>query len=355
MNVERLHLILRAALDAVTRSSVVADITALANSLQNQVNDPATAAYQQQVSSHLEKLRASLAVMETNNFPPGWKQVLSEHELSHFIGTELLNELVEIFSRNTITPSIALKEIQEEQRELQADVTATTELLNGFVRLGFSMDELKPGEAEIGLLVPRESIDSKLDRFTKELNDTAKIIGVFEELTTGQRREATIRMLSSTDLTVLLDIWPVSGVAIATAIERIAAFYKQTLEIKKLKSEVARLELPEKMSQQLDKDANDKMEVNLRLLRDEIIKEYKGEKTRRHELENELLIALHRIANKIDQGIHFEFRAREPVTASNEDETSEQKSLRSHTLFINGPPDGLNRARRGTNFAITSG
>ena len=179
-------------------------------------------------------------------------------------------------------------------------------------------------------MVPRESIDSKLDRFTKELTDMAKIIGVFEELTTGQRREPTIRTLSSTDLTVLLDIWPISGVALATAIERIASFYKQVLEITKLKAEVARLALPEAMTQQLDQH-----EANLRALRDEMISNYEGQKARKHELETELLIALHRIANKLDQGIHFEFRAGEPTIAANQDETPEQKSLRSQTIFIN--------------------
>jgi hypothetical protein len=289
MNVERLHLVLRAALEAITKADVFADISGLASSLHNQVNDPATAAYQQQVSSHLEKLRASLAAIETNNFPPGWKQVLTEHKLTYFIGTELLKHLLEIFSRNAITPTIALKDIQEVQLELTQDVTAATELVNGFKRLEFPTDDLNPGEAEVGLLVPRESISSKLDRFTKELNDTAKIIGVFEELTTGQRREPTIRTLSSTDLTVLLDIWPISGVALAAAIERIASFYKQVLEIKKLKAEITRLALPEKMTQQLDQEANEKMEANLRLLRDEVTQDYKGEKTRKHELENEIL------------------------------------------------------------------
>jgi hypothetical protein len=44
MNVERLHLILRATYDAVTKAGLVADIGGLTTSLQNQVNDPATAA-----------------------------------------------------------------------------------------------------------------------------------------------------------------------------------------------------------------------------------------------------------------------------------------------------------------------
>jgi hypothetical protein len=335
MNVERLHLILRTTLDAVTESGIVQDLAGLTTSLQNQVNDPATSTYQQQVSTQLEKLRESLSAIETNVFPPGWKQVLREHKLFHFIGTELLQSLLEIFSRNAITPSIALKEIQQKQQELSLDVNAMTELINGLVRFQFAMDELSPGEAEIGLLIPRETIDSRLDQFTRELTDTAKIVGVFEELTTGQRRDATIRALSSSDLTVLLDIWPISGVALATAIERIASFYKQVLEIKKLKAEVARLSLSDKMAEDLERQANEKMKTNLHQLRDELIADYKGEKARRHELETELLIALHKIANKLDQGIHYEFRAGEPSDSGTENENPEQSLLRSNTQRIN--------------------
>src|ERR1700687_1586673 len=90
LNVERLHLILRAALDSVTASGLIPEIGALATSLQNQVNDPATSIYQQQVGTQLVKLRDVLSAMETNNFPPGWKQVLTEHELWYFIGNDLL-------------------------------------------------------------------------------------------------------------------------------------------------------------------------------------------------------------------------------------------------------------------------
>ncbi|MGM4922835.1 hypothetical protein AB8A31_08005 [Tardiphaga sp. 804_B3_N1_9] len=334
MNVERLHLIVDAALKAVERAAILADLQRLSGFLLNQVNDPATPSYQQQVSTVLERLRESLEKVETNDFPPAWKQALEELHLSHFIGSKLLEVIDEIFSRNAITPSIALKEIQEEQNEFEADVSAATEIIKGLGRLEIAKDDLKPGEAEIGLLVPRESIDSKLDRFAKELADTAKIVRVFEELTTGQRRDPTIKTISSSDLTVLLDIWPVSGVALATAIERIAAFYKQTLEIKKLKGEIKKLSLPQKMGEQLDAQANEKMESNLRDLRDELIQKYEGDAARKNELENELLISLHRIANKLDQGIHYEFRAAEPTAAADE-EPDEHTLLRTHVRTIN--------------------
>jgi hypothetical protein len=186
MDAERLHLVLKATHDALAKSNVLADFAALASSLQNQVNDPATPSYQQQVSTQLEKLRVNLSSMATNNFPPGWKQVLTNIQASHFIGTELLQFIEEIFLRNAITPSIALKDIQEEQRHLTTENTALVETLSGFKVFGVPLDDLKPGDAEIGLLVPRESIDGgKLERFTKELADISKIIGVSESLRAG--------------------------------------------------------------------------------------------------------------------------------------------------------------------------
>jgi len=105
-------------LDSVTASGLIPEIGALATSLQNQVNDPATSIYQQQVGTQLVKLRDVLSAMETNNFPPGWKQVLTEHELWYFIGNDLLRVLDEIFARNAITPSLALKEILDIQTVL---------------------------------------------------------------------------------------------------------------------------------------------------------------------------------------------------------------------------------------------
>jgi hypothetical protein len=324
-------------MEAVNTSKLIEIVARLRGALQNQINDPATASHQQQVSAELSSLRSTLGSMETNVFPPGWKQVLTERKLWYFIGDDLLGEIDEIFARNTITPTLAMKELAKVDTILQADVKAANDLLAGFGRMEFPVETVEPGHAEFGVLIPRDTIDNELARFSRELNDTAKIIGVFEELTTNERREPKILSLSSSDLTVLLDIWPVSGAALAAAIERIASFYKQTLEIKKLKLEMARLEVPENISQQLDTDANEKMETNLRSLRDEIIKKYKGsDKARKHELNNELLMALHKIANKIDGGIHFEFRAGEPPAADEpEGENEEQKSLRTDTVAIN--------------------
>ena len=218
-----------------------------------------------------------------------------------------------------------------------ANENAIAQLLKAFGLFDIEFDDLSPGEAELGMLVPRESINSELFRFNRELSDLDKIVKVFEELTTGQRRDPKIRSLSSSDLTVLLDMWPVAGAALAAAVERIAAFYKQTLEIKKLKLETKRLELPDTISDQLDTEANKIMETKLVSLRKELLQIYYGaDNGRKNEIETELGFALNKIANKVDRGVHFEFRANEPEPAAEgEAEELQANKIREATRSIN--------------------
>jgi hypothetical protein len=336
MNVERMHLVLKATAAAIKRGGLLKTVDALKNALQNQVSDPGNAPHQQKVGESLSQLRESLSKLETQNFPTAWKEMLDELELWYFDGEHFRDVVDDIFSRNQITPTLALKEISDIHSNLVADITAVSQTLDAFKRFGISEETLKVGEAEIGILIPRESVNDELPQFTRELQDTTKIIKVFEELTTGHRRDPKIRAISSSDLSVLLDIWPVSGAALAAAIERIAAFYKQVLEIKKLKVETQRLELSDDFVKKLEKEANDKMEHNLRALQKELLEAYNGDKGRKNELETELHVVLNKIANKMDRGVYFEFRAGEPpAPAEGQEDNDQSKQLREDTKSIN--------------------
>jgi hypothetical protein len=336
MNVERLHLILKETSKAIQAARLIEMVEALRGALQNLVNDPAPPSHQQQVSKALNELRQRLPNIETSKFPPPWRDVLYELDIGYFLGDELLKKIEETLARNQITPSLAFDEINQIHAQLVSGNKAITQSLNSFSRFKIEEEKLRPGEAEVGVLFPRESVDNELSKFTKELQDVAWIVKTFEELTTGQRRDPQIRSLASSDLSVLLDIWPVAGAALAAAIERTAAFYKQVLEIKKLKAEIRRLQLSDEIAGQLDAEANEKMEISLKELHKEILATYEGNKNRQNELANELTIVLNKIANKIDRGVHFEFRAGEPLAKEGDGEESEDvKTLRGHTVAIN--------------------
>ena len=106
----------------------------------------------------------------------------------------------EVFERNQITPSIALEEIQKLAEEVEQFSNSVNELISSMSRFQIGAEELDPGECELGVLVPRASVDNNLDEFGRELSTLHRTFGVFEELITGSRTGFKIRTTSSTDL-----------------------------------------------------------------------------------------------------------------------------------------------------------
>ena len=112
MNIERLHAIAIAIIADINNTKTDSTLQQLVTSLQNQVNQPQSPQFQQQVSQHLTTLYASLANAPSNNFSPAWKQALKELGVHDLLGANLSNHVREIFERNQITPSVAFQELQ---------------------------------------------------------------------------------------------------------------------------------------------------------------------------------------------------------------------------------------------------
>jgi hypothetical protein len=315
MNAERLHVIAEAVKADLESSRVVDLLQALTTALQNQVNQPTTAQYQQDVSQSLDKLERALLVSKAEEFGPTWRQVIEELGISKMLGRALLDRLHDIFSRNQITPAVALSELQVIQREI-TELSATLDmLLRAFRVLEIGSEDLDPGECEVGVLVPRAFVDNRLDKFAEELEEIDQIVGVFEEICTGSRPSPTIRTISSSDLSVYLDLAPLVGACVATCVERIVALYKQLLEIRKLKGDLIRQGLEAKALQGVDQHANKLMEDGINETVKIVIGEYASsgtKKERKNELEIELKFALKKIANRIDRGFNIEVRMETP-------------------------------------------
>lgn len=68
------------------------------------------------------------------------------------------------------------------------------------------LESLAAGESELAVLIPRSFVDNRLDEFAEELRKENQIFGVFSELATGSRPGFGIRSISSSDLSMLLQI-----------------------------------------------------------------------------------------------------------------------------------------------------
>ena len=323
MNTERLHAIAVAALEDLKSTKTVETLGQLVDALQNQVNQPQTAQFQQQVSNHLQTLNTALPTAPSNDFSPAWKQALRELGMHDLLGENLQIRIKEIFERNQITAAVALKELQALHKQLTTYKGAFGEIVSGFKQINIGAEELEPGQCEIGVLVPRSAVDNKLGEFAKDLEDLDKILGTFSELTTEKRPGFEIRSVSSSDLSVFLETWPVVAASIAWAVERIVRVYKNVLEIRKLHGELKDQGIPKKDLEGILKNVDSRMKNGIEKLIEDLLKEYYKTKDegRRNELANELRFCLGKIANRIDKGYSIEVRAQPP----SEEEGAEEK------------------------------
>lgn len=169
MNAERLHAIALAIQEDLKKTKEIQRLEKLRSALQNQVNQPQDPNYQQQVSDSLKELKEALNTAPSNNFTPVWKQCLEETGAANILGNTLFNRIQSVFARNQITPSVALKEITAIHNEANALSKALDQLVNAFSSLNIGSEELDPGDCELGLLIPRDYINNKLEAFGDEI------------------------------------------------------------------------------------------------------------------------------------------------------------------------------------------
>jgi hypothetical protein len=344
MNVERLRAIATAVSADFQATNIVALVQALRDALQRQITQPSQPGHQQQVSQSLVQLRAASEKSIVNGFSPAWHQVLADLGVAGIVGSALADSVNEVFARNAITPAIAHQELAKLAGRIERVSSSFAKLLEALDILGVEADELDPGAAEVGVLVPRDFVKNQLADFGVELQTLGKTLNVFSELALGKRDGFTIRSVSSSDLSIFLNIDPKVAACLAVAVERIIALYKQLLEIRRLRKELRAQSISDEELKGIDSHAAKHMKEGIEHLLDELIKEYgkEREKARRNELKNELRAALNRIANRVDKGFNIEIRVAEPAASEqNGVEEEDAKQLKVAVETINSKSLGL--------------
>lgn len=330
MNVERLHEIVAHLRTDLDKTGTLRILQKLVESLTNQVNSPQQAQYQNDTANNMTQLIAALEKSEVNDFSPAWHQVLVEIGAAEVTGIALANTVREIFASNQITPSVARDELQKLLNQLNQVSKAADQLLAGFNALRIGTEGLAPGECDVGVLVPRGFVDNRLDRFADELDELNTIFGTFAELVTGSRPGFEIKTISSSDLSVYIEVAAKVGACIAKAIAGVISLYKQLLEIRKLRSSLEEQGIAKQNLSGIDTHADTLMDSGINNIVTNMLQEFRsGHDSRDHELHIQLKYSLKKIAGRIDRGFNIEVRMEEPeVTSENgEDATTEDREL----------------------------
>jgi hypothetical protein len=313
MNAERLHAVAIALNQEVSKTDTPGKLQQLISALQQVVNQPHPQ-HQQMLSQALKAMYTAVTSAPSDVFSPAWRQILGELSGDELVGESLRLAIESIFSRNQITPAVALEELQALHKRLQAFKNALDQVLAAFKQLRIGNERLAPGDCEVGILIPRFAVDNKLLDFANELKEIGFILNTLAEVATGHKDDLTIRTISSSDLLVHLQAAAPYAACVAVCVERVVALYKQLLEIRKLHQEIRNQGVPEDEVSGIQKYANQLMETGIDKIAAEVVNQYhkKDDPGRKNELTNAVRISLNKLANRIDHGFNIEVRVAPP-------------------------------------------
>jgi hypothetical protein len=124
---------------------------------------------------------------------------------------------------------------------------------------------------------------------------------------------------------------PKAAAFLAIAIERIVAVYKQILEIRKIRAELTKIQVPPDKLKGLEDHAKDLMKENIETIAIEITSESPVlDPNRKNELTNQLRISLTMIANRIDKNYNIEVRMSAPQKEGEDTQADEALKTIQH-------------------------
>jgi hypothetical protein len=259
MNAERLHVIMLAVKQDLEETNLEETLEQLVSDLQQQIDHPQNAEFQQNVSHNLEALLDSLSAAPSNTFSHIWRQELTEMGVMQLLGTSLREQLQIIFRQNQITLSIALEKLRELHAKIASLRTVSEQMITGFEYLKIGAEELNPGQFELGIFMPRRVVDNGLEGLAKELAELNGVFGIFSEVTIRQRPEFKIRSFSSSEFMLYLEVIPVVATGITIAIDRIINSYKNLLTIRRHRQGLEDQKVPKKVLKGISEYADEYM------------------------------------------------------------------------------------------------
>jgi len=316
MNAERLHALVNGLTMEFQKTSSVDLLQGILNSLQAVVNGPPSSRSPRQAAlGHaLSNTYDALGNSPSDNYSPAMRQLLQELGGEDLVGNLLRLRIEAIFARNQITPDVALSELASLHHRVTSFRDAVRSCASALDALGVGKEDLKSGECEIGVLIPRKAVGNRLPGLADELEETSFILGTISEVATGTKDKLEVRSISSSDFLLHLKALAPYAACAAVCVERVVALYRQLLEIRKLQMDIRKQNLPAEVDAIIEKHVNSYMEAGLRREASDIIERFykKGDPGRRNELCNALTIALNKLANRIDKGFNVEVRC-EPL------------------------------------------
>jgi hypothetical protein len=308
MELERLERLVAALTAEFKKEQIGERLEQLESSLQATIGRTETAITEQFVSTRDELIRVLTASI-SNALRPSETHLLDQLGGNRVIGLSLAQRINGILDGHQVTPTLAVQQISHLRTEVAAFFAGADAFLSGLKGMGFTSEASVPNEeAELGIMLPRLLVRNSLEGLQKELRFLDQYLRAFGELVNQSYGSPTVRSLSTGGFEVFLNQPVVVAAAIMATVERLAALYKQILEIRLLRAQLREKSVSANALTTLEKDEDNMIAAGISQIVEDLLERYRQERAsgREEELRTLLLNSVRYLADRIDRGVNFE-------------------------------------------------
>jgi len=257
----------------------------------------------------IQKSKASATIDDKDLLQPFAQQVISEIGLSGLFNPEFSRDLDAVVNGAGFDPQGLSDSIGKFAGVIAEKIALLRQVEASFEQLGVEFERVNGVEAEIGFMLPREVVGTKLGELSREFDQLNKLSKAIAEISgDSEDYEPTVRTIASSWWQLFLDLTPEQIGIWVLAIERILSLFKTNLEIKSLSNQLKEKRLPDNITSLIEAEVDKRVKAEIKKIASDIRKQHsKGKDAARlNELETQLRQGLSHLAKRLNQGMQVE-------------------------------------------------
>ncbi|QKD02213.1 hypothetical protein [Mesorhizobium loti] len=309
--------------DEAATESRLSDVSSALGQL---VSSPAEPSYQQSLSSSIEKLKEALDLF-IRTFQPAQVKLLEEIGAGPYFVEDIAGEIQRWMSDGPATPAVAQDKLAKLIKIRSAFISEIKSLRASLLTIGIKKDELEPGQAEVGFLLPRDLFENHLDKLIDELRFIKRAVRAFSEAATGSAEPIEVRQISTTDPQFFFGLSTATIALLGLAVNWALSTWRQVEDIRRIRAETEKIAAfkEDPIAELFDAKINKVVGASIDAKVQEILDKVDGRDGRKHEQATDLKWALESILARVERGMTVEIRLLPPAISDGGDDAAAAK------------------------------
>jgi hypothetical protein len=317
--------------------------------LQNIISQPQQANCQTEFSNTVEQLRAAAAHIR-EKLQPTQISLIEEIGGEKFFVVDLAALIDDWVQKNGVTPAVTQQKIQQLLEERQNYIDQITRLRDALNAVGIKATTLVEGDAEIGILLPRELFNNELGSLIKELAEIKFILRAFSEVATGSAESIEVGQISTSDPQFFFHVSPATIALFGGVVTWALHTWNQVEGIRKVRAETRKLNAysEKEIEEMYDKKIISIIEAAVTEKTEDLVKQIVHKSERAFEQCHQLKVSLESILERIERGMTVEIRFLPPPTRTDANGAPPAETAAFESLSTIAPQLVFNRRKPGS-------